>query len=814
MPSRSVAHAFVHDVSYAVRAVRRAPGFFLFATVIIGLGVGASTAVYSVMRPLLLQALPFAEPDRLVLVENDSGGGGLSAVTSRTSNLRDFRERARSFEGLAGYNAFFEQGGYNLVDTGEPERLIGVQVTDDFLDVLGVRPALGRDFTREEGLWDGPAAVVLTHGLWTRRFGADPSVVGGTITLDEEPREVVGILPPSFDFSSVFAPTVAVDFLLPWPVSDETDAWGNTTTIVGRLRPGVTVEAAQAELERILTGLEEQDPERWGLGAQTSRLQERIARPFRSGLLLLAAAAAIVMLIVCVNLSNMLLARSPRRRREMAVRKAVGATRSRLVTQLLAESVLVSFCGAGVGLVLAVAATRFVAGARGLEIPLLGSVSVDASALVFTVAIALVAGLAVGIVPALQVAEGHESEALGGTSRGAGAGHGGRRLRELLVVAEVAMACVLLVVGGLVLRSFQGVMDAELGFNAEGLVAWEVSPSRSFATLEEAMVYYEGLVSSVQAVSGVEAVGIVDALPLGRQRTWGTRVLGVEYRGEGDLQTEFFPHIADHRYLDVMGIPVLAGRGLTSQDTRESARVALVNETAARTMFPGGEAIGRFISQGGENGTEIVGVVADVKHVALDAGVDNEVYFPMAQVWDFNTTDLVVRTRLPADVITPPVSAAIRSFDPVLPTEDVRTLDAIIEGSVSPRRFTLQLLGAFAACALLLAGFGIYGVLSYSVTEQLPEIGIRMALGQSAGDVLRGVVTKTLALATIGAALGIVISLLATRMIASLLYGVSPTDPFTFAGMVTVLIGVALLSGLVPAIRASRVDSATALRSI
>lgn len=811
--SRIGMQALFHDLSYALRAIRRDPGFSIFATAIIGLGVGASTAVFSVMSPLMLQPLPFQNPERLVLIENSGTGGGLSAVTSRTSNLRDFREQARSFDGLAGYNAFFEQSSYNLVGDGEPERLMGVEVTHNLLDVLGVRPAAGRNFTYEEGLWDGPAAVVLTHGFWTRRFAADPSMVGATITLNEEPVQVVGVLPASFDFSSVFAPTVPVDFLLPWPVSDETDRWGNTTTIVGRLRDGVSAEAAQAELERILTGLEEADPERWGLGAATSGLQERIARPFRSGMLLLAAAAGLVMLIVCVNLSNMLLARSPRRRHEMAVRKTLGATRGRLVRQLLAESTMVSLSGAVVGLVVALAATRFVASTRGLEIPLLNAVGVDGWALVFTVAVALVAGLAVGAVPALQVADGGESEALGGSARGASTGRAGRRLLELLVVFEVAMACVLLILGGLVLRSFQGVMDVELGFDSEGAVAWQISASRDFETLDEAMTYYSGIVDAVQTVAGVEAAAMIDALPLGRQRTWTTRVVGVEYREENELERGFFPHIVDHRYVDAMGIPLVEGRQFTPADARESARVAIVNETAARTMFPNGRAVGQFIAQGGEGGTEIVGVVGDVKHLALDEGFGSEIYFPMAQVWDFNTIDLVVRTRLPLESITTPVSAAIRSVDPTLPTEDYRTLDAIIDTSVSPRKFTLQLLGAFALCALLLAGLGIYGVLSYSVTERIPEIGIRMALGETAAGVRRSVVHKTLVLASVGATVGIVLAMLSTRLIVSLLYGVAPTDPATFVGMVGLLLAVALLSGLIPAIRASRVDSATALRS-
>jgi predicted permease len=800
----------VQDAGYALRAIRRDRGFFVFATLIIGLGVGASTAVFSVMSPLLLQPLPFHEPDRLVVVDNDTGGGGLSAITSRTGNLRDFRAQARSFVGLAGYNAFFESGGFNLVGSGEPERLVGVGVTHDFLDVLGVSPVVGRSFTREEGMSDGPRAVILTHAFWVERFAASGSVVGTSITLDDVPYEVVGVLPPSFDFSSVFAPTTPIDLLVTWSINDDTDAWGNTTTMIGRLAPGVTVEAAQAELERIIVGLAEADPARWGLGAVTSRLQERIARPFRAGMFLLSAAAGLVMLIVCVNLSNMLLARSPRRKREMAVRRTLGATRSRLVRQLLLESVLVSLSGAIVGVGIATAVTGFVAGTSGLDIPMLASVEVDGAALLFTAAVALLAGLAVGMVPALQVAEGGEAEALAGSGRGSSVGRGDRRLRELLVVSEVALACVLLVFSGLVLRSFHRVMDVELGFEPEDVIAWQLSSPRGFDDLREVVAYYDEIVTSVEAVPGVESAGLVDALPLGRNRTWGGRVVGKSYEeGRGE---SYFPHVVDHRYLTTMDIPLLEGRLLTADDDRESALVVVVNETTARTMFPGGEAVGQFLRLWyGE--IEVVGVVGDVKHRALEIASDNEIYFPIAQVWDFNTLDLVVRTALPAEAVVTPVRAAIRATDPQMPTEDFRTLDSVVERSVSPRRFTLQLLGAFALGALLLAGIGIYAVLSYSVTERIPEIGIRMALGESAAGVRRGVVARTLVLTGIGVGVGISASLIGTRLISSLLFGVEPTDPGTFVVMVGALLAVGAISGLIPAIRASRIDSAHALRS-
>lgn len=798
----------VQDVSYALKALRRDPAFFVFATLIIGLGIGASTAVFSVMSPLLIQPLPFESPERLVLVENGDGTGGLSGVTSRTSNVRDFRAEVRSFQALGGFNAFFDQSSYNLSGAGEPERLQGVEVTSNLLEILGIEMAAGRNFTEREGLQDAEDTMILTHGFWVRRFGADPSVIGRSVPLNDQPFTIVGVLPADFDFVSVFTPTATVDFLRPWPISDETDNWGNTTTMVARLAPGVSIEAAQSELESVVAALEQADPERWGLGGRISGLQERIARPFRSGMLLLGAAAALVMLIVCVNMSNMLLARGPRRRREVAVRRTLGATRGRLVRQLLLESVAVSLSGAVVGLLIARSATSFVAGSTGLEIPMLSSISIDGTALAFTVCVALLAGLVVGAVPALQVSEGGEAEALGGSSRGGGGSRGARKLRELLVITEVAMACVLLVFGGLVVRSFQQVMEVDLGFEPEHAIGWQIASSRDFDTLPEINAFFDEIAANVAAVPGVEAVGMVDALPLGTNRTWGTRVVDKEY--EDDQGDYFFPHIVDERYLQAMEIPLVEGRYFNSADVQDGRRVIIVNEEAARLLF-GGDAIGRRLQNFGE--PEVIGVVGDVKHRALELGSDPEVYFPMKQLWAFQTVEMVVRTQLPPESIVGAVGAAVRQSEAQIPTEDWRTLDSVVETSVSPRRFTLQILVAFALSALLLASLGIYGVLSYSVSERIPEIGIRMALGESAEGVRRSIVTQTMALAGIGVLVGAVVAAVGTRLLSSLLFGVEPTDPITFAATIVVLLVVSMISGLIPAVRASRVDSAGALRS-
>jgi putative ABC transport system permease protein len=796
------------DVRSALREIRRDFRFYAFAALIIGLGVGANTAVFSVMSPLMLRSLPFEDPEELVWVAHRDAGG-MSSVTSRTSNLRDFREMNQSFEALTGYFAFFEYESYNLAGDGQPERLVGVSVAQNFLDVLGVRLLMGRNFVDEESVWEGRPAAILTHGFWTRRFGADPAIVGRSITLNDIPTEVVGILPATFDFSSTFTPGSRVDFLRPFPISDETDNWGNTLAMIGRLKPGATVESSQADLELLVQYLQEADPERWGLGAAVSKLQDQISGGFRSAMFLLAAAAGAVMLIACANLSNLLLARGPKRRKEMAIRSVMGANRKRLLRQLLLESLILSFCGALIGVGIAYGATELVAGTTAVKIPMLKAVSIDGFVLLFTLGVALTAGLIIGIVPALQMSEGQEASALRDSSRGSSEGRMQTGVREVLIVAEVAIACILLVGGGLLLRSFSSVLDVELGFRSDGLVAWRVDTNRSFDERSAGVVFYEQLLANVEAVPGVEAVGLSDCLPLGRNRSWGIRAVGQP--DDEEHQYSVFPRIVDYRYISAMGIPLVSGRHFTADDTWETGNVVIISESGARRMFPGENPLGQFLTLG-EGGSEVVGVVGDVRHQSLEQTSGIELYMPMTQQW-WGTLDMVVRSPLSAEALFGGVSAAIQAIDPTMPTGDFRTLNAIVDRAVSPRRFTLLLLGSFAGTALLLAALGIYGVLSYSVSQRIPEIGIRMALGETGGQVLGRVVSRTMTLAVVGVAVGAGGSFVVARLMGSLLYGVGPTDALTFVSMAVVLLAVAALAGFLPARRASRTDPMVALRS-
>jgi predicted permease len=620
----------------------------------------------------------------------------------------------------------------------------------------------------------------------------------------------VGVLPAAFDFASTFTPASRIDFMLPFPISDETDRWGNTTSIIGRLKPGATIESAQADLDVITARLQEADPGRWGLGAVVRGLRDQIVGDFRAALFLLAAAAGVVMLVACANLSNLLLARGQRRGKEMALRSALGADRGRLIRQLTVENLLLAMCGGLVGVFLAVGVTRFVAGTSAVSIPMLSAVTVDGTALLFTLAVTLVAGLLVGVVPALQGSRRGEAVALNDASRGSSESKRSAALREALVVGEVALSCVLLVGGGLLLRSFVSVLDVDLGFQPEGAVAWRVDTNRSFETLEETTAFYDNLIATVEAVPGVDAAGLTDTPPLGRNRSWGLRAEGVVY-DEGEAPGGF-PRLVDRRYLQVMRLPLLAGRHFTADDDRESDQVIIVNQTAAATLFPGQEAIGRTVLTGG-GAWRIVGVVGDVRHQSLEEGSGLEMYMPITQQSDFSSLAMIVRSRVAPQSLVRSIQDALRQIDASMPTGDFETLQGVVDRAVSPRRFILVLLGAFAGTALLLAALGIYAVLSYSVSQRIPEIGIRMALGESAAGVRRRVVGRTMVLAVTGVAIGAGMSLVATRLIRSLLYEVGPADAPTFAGMAALLLLVSALAGYLPARRASGTDPLAALRS-
>ncbi|UCG86588.1 MAG: FtsX-like permease family protein, partial [Gemmatimonadota bacterium] len=522
-----------------------------------------------------------------------------------------------------------------------------------------------------------------------------------------------------------------------------------------------------------------------------------------------AAAAGVVMLVACANLSNLLLARGQTRRKEMAIRSTLGADRFRLIRQLTVESLVLAGCGGLLGVAFAYGVTQAVANTTAVSIPMLSSVSIDGLTLLFTLGVTILAGLLMGIVPALQFSQAREAEVINDSSRGSTEGKRSAALREGLVVGEVGLACVLLVAGGLLLRSFLSVLDVDLGFQPAGAVAWEVETNRSFDSLSERTAFYYEMLDRVEALPGVDAAGFTDTPPLGRNRSWGIRALGVEY-AEGEAPSAF-PRIVDWRYLQVMDIPLVAGRHFSVDDHSESPQVVVLNETAVETLFPGQDPIGQsIVTAGGE--WEVIGVVGNVRHQSLEESSGLEMYLPMTQMGYYGSLVMVVRSPLTVGTLAGSVRSALQDADPMMPTGDFWTMESVVDRSVSPRRFTLILVAAFAGTALLLAALGIYAVLSFSVSQRIPEIGIRMALGESPATMLRRVVGRTMVLAGTGVAIGAAGSLAVSRVMQSLLYGIGSTDVPSFAAMALILLGVSAVAGFLPARRAATTDPIEALR--
>jgi predicted permease len=801
--------SLVQDIRCTLRTLRRDAGFTAFAVLIVGLGIGASSTIFGVVNALLLRPLPFRDPSRLVWIANHDERG-LSGQTTQVGNLLDLREQNQSFVDLAAYFAFYGVGDNKLTGQGEPERLSGVPVSQNFFPLLGVQPQLGHLFTAEECKWNGPKAVLLSHGLWARRFASDPGIVGRALTLNDEPVTVAGVLPASFDFASVFAPGSHIDLYLPFPLSAETNRWGNTMAIIGRLKPGVSLGSAQAEVSILADRITNAHlRERNDFEGKLTLLEEHVSGRMRPALAVLACAVAVVMLIVCANLSNLLLARTATRQKEIAIRTALGAGQGRLIRQMLTESVVLSFCGAALGLILAIAGTRSLAHLDAISIPLLQNVRTDATAVGFTLLMAVLTGLIFGMVPALQVPAAALHDALKDTNRGSTGGKGRGWIRDALVVSEIAFACVLLVGAGLLIRSFLRVLDVNLGFRPESAVAVRVDPARQFSAQAQQNAYFDDVLRRVKDIPGIQAAGLTDALPLGRNRSWGATAKGQVY-APGQYPDAFVRIVSDG-YLKTMGIPLRAGRDLSERDTPSTELVIMVNETMARRLWPGQNAIGQIVRADKER--RVVGVVADVRHLALEQGAGLEMYLPIRQTRDFSSVDLVVRSRLPLAELAPAVRAALKPIEPNLPGNDFRTLQQLVDKAVSPRRFVVLLLAGFAMFALILASLGIYAVVSYSVNQRTQEIGIRMALGASAADLQMRVILQTLALAAAGMLLGVAGSWTLARALKGFLFGVTSTDPVTFVAMLIALTSVAVIAGYLPARRASRIDPMVALRA-
>jgi len=798
------------DVRYAVRTLLRDAGFAAFAILIVGLGVGASCTVFSVVNTLLLRPLPFRDPGRLVWIANHQDEtNDMSGKTSQTDYLLDMRARNQSFEDLAAYYAFYGLGDAKMIGDGQPERLTSVPVTQNFFPMLGVEPQIGRQFTAEECKQNGPRVTMLSDGLWRRKFAADPNIVGRALSFDGGPVKVVGVLPATFDFSTIFTPGSRVDMFEPLPLSPEINRQGNTVAIIGRLKPGVSVESARVETAVLGKLLMAAHKERNDFEPKVSGLAQHVSGQLRPTLLVLACAVGVVMLIVCANLSNLLLARGAGRQKEIAIRAAMGAGRGRLIGQMLTESVVLSCCGAAVGLLLAFIGTRALAHLTSVSIPLLSDVRIDARVLGFTLVAALLTGLLFGLVPALQAQDLKLHDTLKDSNRGSSQGRGHAWIRGALVVSEIGLACVLLVGAGLLIRSFLRVLDVNMGFRPERAAALRIDPNSSYKTQEQKNSYFTEALHRVMDIPGIEGAGLSDSLPLGHNRSWGVAAKGVVYTPQD--YPGGFPRIISDGYFRAMGIPLQKGRDFTERDTKGALNVIIINETLAKNLWPGQDPIGKIVRADDPERT-VVGVVGDVHHMALEEASGNEFYIPMRQTQDYGTVDLVVRTSMPTAELASRLREALRPIEPDLPTANMRTLQTMVDRAVSPRRFVVWLLGGFAGFALVLASLGIYAVISYSVSQRTQEIGIRMALGASAEMLQRSILLQTLGLAGIGMVVGVVASWALARTLSGLLFGVTSSDPATFAGMLVILTGVTALAGYLPARRASRIDPMEALR--
>jgi predicted permease len=798
----------LRDLRHAFRTLRRDLGFSIVAVLILGIGIGANTAVFSLVNTVLLRPLPFRDAGRLVWIENTGDKGGLSGQTYPVGVFEEYRRLNRSLESMTAYFAFFGYGSYKLTGRGEPERLMAVTLSTDFFDVLGVKPQYGRPFLKKEGRQNGPQVALLSHGFWQRRFGGDPGIVGQSLVINGAPVTVVGVMGRDFDFSSVFSPATRVDLYMP-AILDDMRNWGNTMALIGRMKPGVTLDGARADFRLLIPEIDAAHPEwrGWANAARLSGLQDHVSGSMRRPLFVLWAAVALVLVIVCVNLANLLLARESGRSKEIAVRVALGAGRVRLMQQLVTESLVLASIGAALGVGIAYAALRYITHSATFSIPMLQSVRLDGAALAFTALAAVASCLLFAVIPGLRMPIANPAAALLAWGRGATDAKGHAWVRSALVVAEIALACVLLSGAGLLLRSFLRLLDVDLGFQPAHAAALRIDPPGN-PTLAQRHAFLAEAVRRVETVPGVESAGVTDALPLDRNRAWDLKAKGRFYPKDAD--TTAFVYIVGPGFLEAMGTP-LRGRDFNESDTEKSERVIIINQTAARTHFPGEDALGRKVLSNGQEWT-VAGVAADTRQRSVEDGGAVQMYLPDTQAGPVGA-DLVIRTRLAPTAVAPGVRAVLRQLDPNMGAGDFRPISQLVESAVSPRRFVVSLLVLFACFALLLASLGIYGVIASSVNRRAQEIGIRMALGASAWNVRRQIIAGTLRLAALGLAAGLAASLLLARLIASLLYGVSAFDPLTFAAMCAALTAVALLAGYLPAWRASRIDPMSALRA-
>jgi predicted permease len=819
-------NTLAQDIRYAVRAFARNPGFALAAILSLAIGIGANTSIFSVANALLLRPLPYEDANRLVILWNRSPGLNITEDWFSTAQYLDIKNGHHGFEQVA----IAIGGNYNLTGEGDPERMGVIRVSANLLPMLGARPERGRVFVPDEDAPGRPATAVLTDGMWARHYGRDPKMIGKSITINGLPYEVVGILPQSFSLPREVLPTLygteQAEIFLPLPLAP--DAAQHRTNedynIVGKLKPGVSVAQAQAEMEtitaRLRRGFPDNYPPNGGLTFSIVPLLEQVVGNVRPALLVLLGSVGLVLLIACANVANLLLSRAVARQQEIAVRTALGASRWRIVKQLLTESVLLALCGGALGVVICVLSVKWIHILGTKSIPRLQDVGIDGRVLLFTLVLSVFSGILFGLAPSLRVSRLDLNSTLKDASRGSAGTSAmwgrGNNVRRLLVVAELALSVVLLIGAGLLIRSFARLQNVAPGFNPQNVLTFDLTMTgRKYNDKQVVLGNYRQLWERLEQLPGGSAAGGVSSLPMSQAFAWTP----ITVEGRTPLQGEKFLN-ADERlvgghYFEAMGIPLRRGRFFNEQDDLTKPRVVLVDEYMAEQLWPGQDPIGKRIHimelKSDDPWQTVVGVVGRVKQDSLDSDPRIAFYLPQTQ---FPTRAMTVVLRSggdPAGQVSA-VKNELRSVDPELPMYYVRTMGQRVDESLARRRFSMLLLGVFASVALVLATIGIYGVMAYLVNQGTREIGIRMALGATQHDILGLVVRQGMMLAFSGVAIGLTGAFVLTRLIRSLLYGVEPTDPLTFVGISLLLALIALPASYIPAQRAARIDPMVSLR--
>jgi putative ABC transport system permease protein len=801
------------DLRYGARMLRKNYGFTLVAVVTLALGIGATTAIFTVVNAVLLRPLPFKEPDRLIMF-NETKLPQFPEFSVSPANFLDWKQQNSFFERVVAIGP----APFNLTGTGDPERLRGMRVSEGFCAMLGVQPMIGRDFLPEEDQQGHNQVVILSHGLWQSRFGGDDSILDQPITLDGQSYTVIGVMPPTFYFidrTNQFWTPMA------FTAQQAQNRGGHSLAVIGQLKAEAGLDQASAEMVAIADRLAAQYPEvNQGWNVKLTPLLEYTVRSIKPALLALLGAVGFVLLIACVNVANLLLARAAGRQKEIALRTALGAGRWRIVRQLLTESVLLSLAGGVMGLLLAKWGLDALLKLVPQELPRMSDVSLDGRVLAFSAAITLVTGLVFGLIPALQASRVNLNEAIKDGGRGSTEGKRHHFIRNALVVMEVAAALVLLVGAGLMTKSFMRLQEVEIGFNPDKTLAVSLAlPRAKYPEENQQVAFFQQLMENVRGLPGVQSVGATSLVPL----SGDDFLLNFKIEGQPPLapeaqqSTHYYSVSAD--YFKAMGIRLLRGRYFTEQDTRDSLLVAIINETMAKKIFPGEDPIGKRITFNMPSETpswfEIVGIVGDVKHYSPQRATSMQTYEPYTQQ-TFAAMALVARTSGDPASLGAAIRGEVLQLDKEQPVSNINTLDHLVSTSVAQQRFSTLLFGIFAAVAMMLASIGIYGLLSYLVAQRTHEIGIRLALGAQTSDVLRMVVRQGFLLAGAGIALGIGVALLLAKLTTSfseLLYEVTATDPETFAVIAVALLCVALLACYLPARRATKVDPIIALRS-